>query len=255
MAEDEDDTVQAARPHLVERARDAGRGRADEEQPAVRGSPVHADHGVEHVVIAAPRAHADLRDELMPRPEPQFRADAAAVHSRMEAIEIGARVDNLDLVRGHVGGDQAALDRLADGHDGGDAPVGIAETVPAVEGKADPAVEDEHGKLHEEAGEQGERARLALLAVDDVESARADQSGQRDGRGQVHLAAHRDGRVRDARRGALLGPDRARPRAHHHLVSPRVEPPGQVPELDGRPGEVVGLGIELQDPQGLAHPS
>ena len=216
---------------------------------------MHADHGVEHVVIAAPRAHADLRDELMPRLEPQLGADALAVHTGMKAVEIGARVDHLDLAGGHAGGDEAPLDRLAHGHDGGDAPGGVAEAVPAVEGKADAAVEDEDGDLHEEAGEQGERARPALLTVDDVDAARADQPGQRQGRGQVHLAAHRDGRVRDARRGALLGPDRARPRGHHDVVAPRMESPGQVPELDGRSGEVVGLGIELQDPQGLAHPS
>ena len=94
----------------------------------------------------------------------------AAVHAGMEALEIGARVDHLDLVGGHAGGDQPALDGLADGHDGGDAPVRVAEAVPAVEREADPAVEDEHGRAHEEPGEQGERARPALVAVDDLDA-------------------------------------------------------------------------------------
>ena len=147
VAEDEDHALEAALARLRERLRDAGRGRADEEQSALRGRPVHADHGVEHVVIAAPGAHADLRDELMTRLEAELGADAAAVDARMKAAEIGAGVDHLDLRGRHAGRDEATLDRLADGHDGGDPPVRVPETVPAIEGKAHPAIQDQHGDL------------------------------------------------------------------------------------------------------------
>src|SRR4030067_777176 len=53
------------------------------------------------------------------------------------------------------------------------------------------------------------------------------------------------GRV--ARRPTLLRPEPARPRRHHHLMPARVEPPRELPELDGGSREVVSLGGELQN--------
>ena len=140
-------------------------------------------------------------------PRPSSRADGAAVHVGMKAREVGAGVDHLDLVAGHAGGDEAPLDRLADGDDGGDAPVRVAEAVPAVEREADAAVQDEHGDLDEEAGDQRERPRPALLAVDDVDAlarGSAARASRRDG--EIDLAAHRERRVGDARRARTARP-------------------------------------------------
>src|SRR4026207_2106339 len=53
-------------------------------------------------------------------------ADGPAVDAGMEASEIGARVDHLDLARRHAGRHQPALDRLADRHAGGRARRGVA---------------------------------------------------------------------------------------------------------------------------------
>src|SRR4029453_19330378 len=56
--------------------------------------------------------------------------------------------------------------------------------------------------------------------------------------------------VVDARGTGLLGPDRARPRRHGDPMPARVQPPGQLAQLDRRAGEVIRLRVQLEDPQG-----
>ena len=118
---------------------DAGGRSAHEEQPRVRqrrGSTRTID--VEHVVVAAPGADADLGDERVLRPQAELLADAPAVHAGMEATEVGPRVDHLDLLRGHAGADEPPLDGLAHRDDRGHPLRGVAEAVPAVERESSP---------------------------------------------------------------------------------------------------------------------
>ena len=107
--------------------------------------------------------------------EPELAPDGPAVHVGMKAGEIGAGVDHLDLVGGDAGGHESPLDRLADGDHGGDARGGVAEAVPAAQREAHAAAQDEHGDPDEEPGDERERARPALVAVDDGDALAPDQ--------------------------------------------------------------------------------
>src|SRR5215470_20359931 len=98
----------------------------------------------------------------MLRTQSELAPDAASVHLGMESRQIRPRVDHLDLPGRHAGLDESALDRLAHRDHGGDPRRGVAEAIPAVEGKTDPSIEDEHRDPDEEAGEHGETTGPAL---------------------------------------------------------------------------------------------
>src|SRR5439155_1486074 len=95
---------------------------ADEEEPGVRQPIGHRRHRVEHVVVALPRPDADLRDEEVLGAQAELAADRAAVHAWMEAVGVGARVDDLDLLRRDALADEPLLDRGAHGDDRGHSP-------------------------------------------------------------------------------------------------------------------------------------
>src|SRR5439155_487365 len=89
---------------------------ADEEEPRVRQPVGHGRQRVEHVVVALPRADPDLGDEEVLGAEAQLAAHRAPVHAGMEAVGVGARVDDLDLRLRDALTDEPRLDGLADGH-------------------------------------------------------------------------------------------------------------------------------------------
>src|SRR5207244_3553419 len=123
-------------------------------------------------------ADADLGDQQVVAAEAQLAADGRAVHAGMEALEIGAGIDDLDLLGGHTARDEAALDRLADGHDRVHAPGRVADAPDARHRKAHAAVENEQRAPAHEPGQQRQRARAALVGVDDVDAAAADHPRQ-----------------------------------------------------------------------------
>ena len=247
MAEDGHHALEPAGPRLLQQDADAGRRGAHEQQPRMGRLPVNARHGVEHVVVAAPGADAHLGDQGVLGPEAERATDAAAVHLGMEAPEVGAGVDDLDLRGRDPGGNEPPPDGLAHGDDGGHPARGIPEAVPAVQGEADAAVEDKHGDPHQQSREERQRARLALVAVHDLGPLGPEETGERPHTAEIQRMPHGQRHVRDARGPTLLRPERARPRRHHHLMPARVEPPRELPQLDGGSREVVSLGVELQN--------
>src|SRR5207247_3251219 len=90
----------------------ARRRRADEEQARARLARGDLAHGRHQLPPAAPGADADLRDESIVPAEAELAPDGPAVHAGMEALEVGAGVNDLDLAGGDAAGDEAALDRL-----------------------------------------------------------------------------------------------------------------------------------------------
>src|SRR5262245_11332656 len=111
----------------------------------MRSDAMHTSHGVEHIVVAAPGTDADLCDQHVTGLEAELTTDSAPIDVGMKATEVGARVDDLDLLLGDAGCDEPPLDRLAHGDDGRHARRRIAKPVPAIEREADAPVEHEHG--------------------------------------------------------------------------------------------------------------
>src|SRR5437773_10580006 len=97
--------------------RHARRRRADEEQPRPRPACGDGAHGREHLFPPSPGADADLGDEQIVAGETELAAAGRAVDAGMKAIEVGAGVNDLDLLWRDAGADEAALDRVTHGHD------------------------------------------------------------------------------------------------------------------------------------------
>src|SRR5262249_59210491 len=98
VADDEDDVTDLTPPRLVHQAHDARRRSPDEQQPTMRSDAMHTSHGVEHIVVAAPGTDADLCDQHVTGLEAELTTDSAPIDVGMKATEVGARVDDLDLL-------------------------------------------------------------------------------------------------------------------------------------------------------------
>ena len=181
--------------------------------------------------------------------EAQLSADRLAVEAGMEAQDVGARVDDLDLLGRHPGRDQIALDRLADRDDRVNAPARVADPPHPGHVEADAAIQDELRPRAHEPGEQRERARPSLVRVSHLDLAGADHLRQTPRRAHVPGALHRDRDVADAGRGHPLGPELARRCRDRHGVAAGGQADREIPQLDRCAGEVVRLGVELQDPE------
>src|SRR5207245_2080922 len=141
------------------------------------GSPGRTTSGMPSTP-AAPGADADLRDESIVPAEAELAPDGPAVHAGMEALEVGAGVNDLDLAGGDAAGDEAALDRLADGHDRLHASRGIADTPDPGHRKAHAAVEDEQRAAAHGAGEEGQGSRTTFMGVSDLDAMAPDDARQ-----------------------------------------------------------------------------
>ena len=167
----------------------------------------------------------------------------------MELRGVRPRIDDLDLVGVDALLHEALLDRFADRDDGRDASGRVAETVERIEPEADAAVQDQDREPHEQARNHRERAGLALLRVHDLDAVTPDQARQARRGPEIDLRSHRN-RVVPHAGGAHLGrPDLARARRDGDVVAVRRESGHQVTELDRGPGEVILLGVELEDPE------
>ena len=226
------------------------RRRADEEQPRPRPACGDGAHGREHLFPPSPGADADLGDEQIVAGETELAADGRAVDAGMKAIEVGAGVNDLDLLWRDAAGDEAALDRVTHGHDRLDAAGRIADAPQTRHRKADTAVEHEPRAATHQSRQQRQRARAPLVGVRDLDAAARDHARQTPRRAGVPRASHRHRHVLDAERAAALGPHVARRRGKGHVMAARRQAGREVTQLDRGAGEEVSLGVELQDAQG-----
>jgi len=148
-----------------------------------------------------------------------------------------------------AGGDEPALDRLAHGDDRVHPPARVAQAPDAGDGERHAAVQDEARAPAQHAGQDGERARAALVGVRHLDVVAPDHARQLPGRAQVERAMHRDRHVLDAGGPAAIRPVGARRRGDDDVMPAPGEPGREVAQLDRGAGEEVGLRIELQDPQ------
>jgi len=167
----------------------------------------------------------------------------------MEPLDVGARVDHRDLVRGHAGRDEVALDRLTHGDDRVHAPTRIPEAARPGHPEADATVQDEARARPQEPGQQCQGARPPLVRVRHLDVAGADQPRDTKRRADVPGAPHGDRDVGHAGRAEPLGPERIRRRRHGDGVAARGEAGRQVAQLDRRAGEVIRFRVQLEDPE------
>src|SRR5438094_8132633 len=120
------------------------------------------------------------------------------------------------LAGGDAAGDEAALDRLADGHDRLHASRGIADTPDPGHRKAHAAVEDEQRAAAHEAGEEGQRSRTTFMGVSDLDAMAPDDARQPPRRARVPRPRHRHGDGLDAAGAAASGPPATGVRCQRH---------------------------------------
>ena len=249
VADDEHAPAEPALAGVVAELGDARRRRADEEQPRVGQAGRDPGHGVEHVAPAAPRAHADLGDDELLGRDPELAADRAAVDAGMEPLDVGAGIDHHDLVRRDAGGDQVALDRLADRDDRVHTPARVAEAVRPAQAEADAAVQHEQRARAHEASQQGQGAGAALVGVDHLDIPGADQPRDPPRRPHVPGAPHGNLHVADAGGAQSPRPVRVRRRRDRDGVATAGQADREVAQLDRRAGEVIRLRVQLEDPK------
>src|SRR4030095_7401514 len=88
-------------------------------------------------------ADSDLRDQEVVRGEAELSADRLAVEAGMEALDVGAGVDHLDLPCRRACRHEITLDRRADRDDRVHAPARVSEAARAGHVEADAAIEDQ----------------------------------------------------------------------------------------------------------------
>ena len=206
MAEHEHAAVEPTLARVVAELGDARRGRPYEEQARARDGRRNVRHRVEHVTPAAPRADADLGDEKVLGGEAELASDRLAVEAGVEALDVGPRVDHLDLLGRHARRHEIALDRFADRHDRVHAPAGVPDPPRPRHVEADAAVQDQARPRAHESGEQGQGAGTPLVSVGHLDVAGADHLRDPPRRAHVPGAPHGNRRVTDAGRAHPLGP-------------------------------------------------
>ena len=180
MAEREHAPVDAARARPLGDARRRGAA-ARPRRAAARAARagVHVAPSRRARRPAAPGAHADLGDERVLGGQAELaRGSAPPSTPGWKRVEVGAGVDDLDLVGGHAGGDEPALDRLAHGDDRVHAAARVAERgCSGRAGSCTPRLRTSSARAPDEAGEQRERAGAALVRVRDLDALAGGSAG------------------------------------------------------------------------------